>query len=169
MNKLQEQVTVSKVTLNIGAGRDQGRLEKGTKLIKTLTGIDPVKTKTTKRIPGWGLRAGLPIGCKLTLRKAPAVDILKRLLYARDNKLKASNFDNRGNFSFGVKEYVDIQDAQYDPQLGMLGLELAVTLEKPGYRVKKRQVKDTTVGRHQVLTKEAGMDFVKTQFGVTIE
>ena len=68
MNKMQE-VRIEKVTLNIGAGRDQARLEKGITLIKSITGIPPVKTITNKRFMGWGLRPGLPVGCKVTLRK----------------------------------------------------------------------------------------------------
>ena len=67
---------IEKITLNVGAGKDQARLEKGVALLKMITGIDPVKTVTAKRIPGWGLRPGLPIGCKLTLRKQKTGEIL---------------------------------------------------------------------------------------------
>ena len=62
-------IKISKVTLNIGAGKDQTKLDKGIKLFKSITNVSPVKTITSKRIPGWGLRPGLPIGCKVTLRK----------------------------------------------------------------------------------------------------
>ena len=68
MNPMQ-QVRIGKLTLNIGAGKDPSKLEKGLTLIKSITGIEPLKTVTTKRIAEWGLRPGLPIGCKLTLRK----------------------------------------------------------------------------------------------------
>ena len=105
MNPMQ-QVRIEKLTLNVGAGKDQRKLEKGISLIKSITGIEPVKTKTSKRIPGWGLRPGLPIGCKLTLRKADASTILKRLLYAKDFNLKESQFDNSGSISFGIPEYI---------------------------------------------------------------
>ena len=63
------QISIEKVTLNIGAGKDQAKLEKGMKLINSIAGRPPVKTFTRKRIQEWGLRPGLPIGCKLTLRK----------------------------------------------------------------------------------------------------
>ena len=89
MNKIQ-QLRIEKITLNIGAGTDQKLLEKGMKLIKNLTGISPIKTKTLKRIPAWGLRPNLPIGCKLTLRGEKAIEILKRLIVAKKNVLKSS-------------------------------------------------------------------------------
>ena len=98
------QISIEKVTLNIGAGKDQAKLEKGIKLINNIAGTKPVKTFTKKRIQEWGLRPGLPIGCKLTLRKEKALELLKRLLEAKDNTLKASNLDNEGNISFGIGE-----------------------------------------------------------------
>jgi ribosomal protein L5 len=61
MNRMQ-QVRLEKITLNIGAGKDQKKLELGLKLLKKITEIDPVRTVTNKRIPTWGLRPGLPIG-----------------------------------------------------------------------------------------------------------
>src|SRR3989339_312772 len=86
MNPMRE-VKIEKVTLNVGAGKEQTRLEKGVLLLKGLTGINPVKTFTNKRIPSWGLRPGLPIGCKLTLRKKKAEEIFKQLK-AKPVKLK---------------------------------------------------------------------------------
>jgi len=83
MNPMRN-IRIEKITLNVGAGKEQTRLEKGVLLLKGLTGINPVKTFTNKRIPSWGLRPGLPIGCKLTLRKKKAEEILKRLLEAKE-------------------------------------------------------------------------------------
>ena len=96
---------IEKLTLNIGAGKDQTKLEKGIVLIKAITGIDPIKTVTKKRIPEWGLRPGLPIGCKLTLRKAAAIDLLKRLLQAKELKLKDSQI---GRASCRERVYVTV-------------------------------------------------------------
>jgi large subunit ribosomal protein L5 len=96
MNPMRN-VEIEKLTLNIGAGKSQDRLEKGVKLLRMLTGIDPVKTITKKRIPGWGLRPGLPIGCKLTIRNGKIKELVSRFLKARDNVISNSNFDNEGN------------------------------------------------------------------------
>ena len=68
MKSMQTSVRIEKITLNVGAGKEQSRLDKGFLLLKELTGVTPVKTVTQKRIPTWGLRPGLPIGAKVTLR-----------------------------------------------------------------------------------------------------
>ena len=164
-----QKLKIEKVTLNIGAGKDQAKLEKGVSLIKNITGIDPVKTITNKRIPSWGLRPGLPIGCKLTLRKAEAKKIIPRLLYAKDNILKLSQFDERGNISFGVPEYIDIKDAKYDPKIGVMGLEVCITLEKPGFRVKKRKIKKGKIHKKQLINKKEAVDFMKNEFKIEVE
>ena len=159
---------IEKLTLNIGAGKDQNRLEKGIQVIKMITGIDPVKTVTNERIPTWGLRPGLPIGCKLTLRKGKAVEVLKRLLKAKENVLFPTYFDNAGNISFGIKEYIDIPGATYDPKIGVIGLQVCITLEKPGYRVKKRKVEVKKIPKRHMISKEEAMSFMQKEFGISI-
>src|SRR3989338_11598342 len=159
---------IEKLTLNIGAGKDQTRLEKGIQVIKMLTGIEPIKTVTMQRIPTWGLRPGLPIGCKLTLRKSKAVEILKRLLKAKENVLQVGHFDNAGSISFGIKEYIDIPGATYDPKIGVLGLQVCVTLEKPGFRIKKRKVEVKKIPKRHMISKEEAMNFMQKEFGVKI-
>ncbi len=162
------QPRIEKVTLNIGAGKDQTRLEKGIVVLKMITGIDPVKTVTTKRIPTWGLRPGLPIGCKLTLRKDKAQEVLKRLLEAKENKLQPTQFDELGNISFGIQEHIDIPGITYDPKIGVLGLQVCITLEKPGYRVKKRKLQPKKIPSKHAISKEEAITFMQTAFGITI-
>ena len=159
---------IEKVTLNVGAGKDQTRLEKGMAVLKMITGIEPLKTVTSKRIPTWGLRPGLPIGCKLTLRKNHAVEVLKRLLQAKDHKLVASQFDNAGNISFGIHEYIDIPGVTYDPKIGVLGLQVCVTLEKPGYRIKRRKLEQKKIPKKHAISKEEAMTFMQKSFNVRI-
>jgi large subunit ribosomal protein L5 len=159
---------IEKLTLNIGAGKDQTKLEKGVVLLKKITGIDPVKTVTQKRIPAWGLRPGLPIGCKLTLRKQKAAELLQRLLEARERKLHPGQFDNAGNISFGIPEYINIPGVSYDPKLGVLGLQVCVTLEKPGFRVKRRMRAPRKIARHHAITKDEAIAFMQKTFGVQV-
>ncbi len=90
---LMKEIRVAKVTLNIGAGKNEDLLKKGLVLMKKLTPLNPVKTITKKRIPGWGLRPGLAIGCKVTVRK-DADKLLKRLLAAKENILSEKVFDD---------------------------------------------------------------------------
>jgi large subunit ribosomal protein L5 len=167
MNPMQ-QPRIEKLTLNIGAGKDQTRLEKGVAVIKMITGIEPIKTITSERIPTWGLRPGLPIGCKLTLRKQKAVEVLKRLLQAKDNTLQTTHFDNAGNISFGIHEYIDIPGATYDPKIGVLGLQVCLTLEKPGYRIKRRKIQQKNIPKKHMISREEAITFMQKAFNVRV-
>jgi len=166
-NPMRE-IKITSLSLNIGAGKDQDKLKKGLKLLKKITGLTPSKTVAKKRIPGWGLRPGLAIGCKVTVRKNTEA-MLKRLLAAKDNNLSFKNFDQQGNFSFGIPEYIDIEGMEYDPDLKIMGLEVAVTLERPGFRIKKRKIKSKKIGKHHLLTKDDAINFIKTKFNTQIE
>ena len=162
-------IRIEKVTLNIGCGKDQTRLDKAVKLLKNITGIDPVKTYTSKRIPEWGLRPGLSIGCKITLRKKAAKELIARLLKAKDSKLNDSNFSDSGNISFGIKEYIDIPDVKYDPEIGIFGMDVSVTLQRPGYRIKNRMIKQKKLGKNHVIKKEDAIEFVKKEWGIKVD
>jgi len=167
MNPMQ-QTRIEKLTLNIGAGKDQTKLDKGVIVLKLITGIEPVKTITQKRIPTWGLRPGLPVGCKITLRKNKAIEVLKRLLEAKENILKPAYFDDSGNISFGIPEHIDIPGITYDPKIGVLGLQVCLTLEKPGYRIKKRKIEKKPIPKKHNVTKEEAMTFMQKTFNVKI-
>ncbi len=162
------QISVEKVTLNIGAGKDQVKLDKGMKLIKSITGHNPVRTFTKKRIQEWGLRPGLPIGCKLTLRKKKAEDLLRRLLESKDNTLQPSNLDNEGNISFGISEYIDIPGVKYDPEIGIMGLQVCITLKRKGFRIRSRVLKRRTIPHKHRIRKEEAIDFMKNAFNLKI-
>ncbi|MBN1275168.1 50S ribosomal protein L5 [Candidatus Woesearchaeota archaeon] len=161
-------IRIEKVTLNIGAGKDENLLKKGERLLKNITGIDPVRTITQKRIQGWSLRPGLPIGVKITLRGKEAEALIPRILSAKDNALSSSCFDEHGNISFGIPEYVDIQGAKYDPDIGIIGLQASITLDRPGYRVKKRKRQKRKIGKHHLVNKQDAIAFMKEQFKITV-
>lgn len=161
-------IRIEKLTLNIGAGKDQAKLDKGLQLLQLLTGIPPVKTFTAKRIPGWGLRPGLPIGCKLTLRRDKARQMLIRLLKARDNNLLLRQFDDHGNLAFGVHEYIDVPDMKYNPDIGIMGFEVCVTLARPGFRVKRRKLQKRKVHPKHEISREEAVDFLKKEFNVQV-
>lgn len=161
-------IRIEKLTLNIGTGKDQNKLDKAVLLLKAITGIEPVKTITTKRIPAWGLRPGLPIGCKLTLRGEQVKGLLTRFIEAKDKKLNPDCFDNSGNVAFGIHEYIDIPDVKYDPKIGIMGLQVCLTLERPGFRVKRRSVRQAKVGQKHAITKEEAIAFLQETYGVAV-
>ena len=167
MNPMKK-IRVEKVTLNIGAGKDQTRLEKSLILLKTIAEANPIKTVTKMRIQEWGLRPGLPIGCKLTLRKDKAIKLLPRLLDAIDKKLSQRQFDNNGNVAFGIHEYIEIPGVKYVPKIGIIGLEVCITLERPGYRIKRRRLLTRRIPLKHRISKEEAVDFMTKNFNTKI-
>lgn len=168
-DNVMQQPRIEKVTLNIGAGESGEKLVKAEKLLTKLTSRKPVRTVSKSKVLAWNLRKGEPIGCKITLRGRTADEVLKRMLYAKDNKLARSNFDMSGNVAFGIHEYIDIQGMKYDPEIGILGLNVNVTMEKPGYRVGRRRLRQRTIAPKQRVMQQEAIDFMKEKFGVEIE
>jgi len=168
LNNPMRKIIIEKITLNIGVGKDKAMMEKALKLLKKITNAKPIKTKTSKRIPTWDLRPGLEIGCKVTVRGKRAEELLKRLLFAKDNKLSEDNFDENGNFAFGIHEYIDIEGIKYDHDIGMMGLSVSVSLGRRGFRVKRRKVKKTKIGKKHRITKQEAIEFIKQKFNVKV-
>jgi large subunit ribosomal protein L5 len=162
-------IKIQKLTLNIGTGKDQVALEKAQKLLNTISGVTSVRTITQERIAAWGLRPGLPIGVKVTLRKKLALELIPKLLYSKDNKLAENNFDDNGNISFGIKEYTDIRDARYDPDIGSMGLQCSITLDRAGSRIKNRKLLKKTVPTRHRVSKADAMKFMKETFSVVFD
>jgi len=164
MNPMKK-VRLEKVTLNIGTTTDKEKLERALKLLEKLTGKKPVVTKTHKRNT-FGIAKGRPIGAKITLRGKEAEEMLKKVFSGVDNSIKIKQI-NDGNFSIGVKEYIDLPGANYDPEIGVLGFDCTVTLERPGYRVKRRRLRKAKIGKKHLITKEETVEWIKS-LGVKI-
>lgn len=160
-------IEIEKVTLNIGCGGDAEKIEKATKLLEILTERKPVITKS-KRRSTFGVSKGKPVGVMVTLRGEAAEDFFKRALFAVESKLKSSQFDEDGNFSFGVKEYIDIQGVKYSHQVGMLGLDVCVTLKRPGFRVKYRKIQKRQIPTKHKINREEAVNWLKNRYGVEI-
>lgn len=162
-------IGIEKVTLNICVGEPGSNLDKAIKLLKNITGKKPIKTKAKKRIPTWKIRPDLEIGTKVTLRGGNLKEFLKNLLEAKSHKLDKKCFDNEGNFSFGIPEYLDIPKVEYDAEVGIIGLEVMVTLTRPGFRVKKRLVRKSKIPKRHRISKEEAIEFMKKEFNVEVE
>ncbi|MEK6983436.1 MAG: 50S ribosomal protein L5 [Nanoarchaeota archaeon] len=162
-------IKIEKITLNIGAGKDQAKLEKGLMLLNTIGNATPIKTVTNKRIQEWGLRPGLPIGCKMTLRKERAIKLLPRLLGAVNNQLIEKQFDNNGNIAFGIHEYIEIPGVKYVPEIGIIGFQVCITLERPGYRIKRRRLLPRKIPHKQRISRQEAIDFMTKNFSTKVE
>ena len=159
---------LQKVTVNMAVGKSGEPLEKAVKVLEQLTGQKPCSSKAKKSVRDFGIRKGESIACLVTLRKAKTREFLKKAFEAVDNKIARGNFDQVGNFSFGIKEHIDIPGTKYVPELGIHGMDVCVTLARPGQRVKRRHRAKSKVGAKQILTPEEAMVFVKEEFGVEI-
>jgi large subunit ribosomal protein L5 len=163
-----QKISIEKLVVNMGIGSDAEKMKRGEKIIELITERKPVKTFGAKRIPDWGVRPGVPLGLKVTLRNEKAIEFLKEALKAKENVIKAKSFDKEGNFGFGIKEHIDIPGIKYDPKLGILGFDVLVTLKKAGYRVKVRKIRKEKLGKKQRITKEEAINFIK-EFGVEVQ
>lgn len=166
-NPMRE-IRITKVTVNMGVGAPGDEMNRAHQIMEKIVGTKGIQTKAKVRLPTWDIRPGLPIGIKVTLRKQKALDFLKNALAAKGNQLVNKCFDNRGNFGFGIREYIDLPGIKYDPRLGVRGFDVLVSLERPGYRVAKRKTKKTRVGLMHVISKEDAILFVSSKFGVEI-
>ena len=167
MNPMRR-IEIEKVTLNIGVGEGGEKLAKAERLLAKLTGEKPVRTSAKRTVREWGIRKDEPIGCKVTLRGEKAEQILRRLFEAVDKRLNRRAFDGNGNFSFGIKEHIDIPGVEYDPEIGILGLDVCVTLKRPGYRIKYRRRQPRKIPSKHGIGVEEAVNFVMDHLGVQV-
>ena len=158
-NKMRK-IKIEKVILSVGGVGDQ--LEKGFKLLKLLTNRIPSKTSSKKRIPTLGVRPGLEIGARVTLRKN-VEEILKKLLAAIDNKLRKKQI-SENNFSFGIKEYIEIPGIEYQSDIGIIGFDVTITFTRSGRRVKLRKIKKGKIPSRQIVSKEEIIKYMEENF-----
>jgi len=159
---------IEKVVVNISVGKSGEPLEKAARVLEELTGQTPCKRKARQTIRDFGIRKGEPIACIVTLRKQRAIGFLKKVLPVVDNKLSRKCFDKHGNFAFGIKEHIEIPGTRYLPEIGIFGMDICVSLNRPGYRVKKRRKERAKIGSKHILTPEEAMVFAEDFFGVEI-
>ncbi len=166
-NPMRE-VRLAKVTVHISVGKSGEILEKAKKVLGEITGQKPCTRQAKKTLKDFGIRKGEPIACMTTLRGERAKAFLKRSLEAVGNALESSNFDENGNFAFGIKEHIEIPGTKYVPELGIFGMDVIGTLERPGYRIKRRRIRPAPVGRSHGVTREEAFKFVTQNFRVRV-
>ncbi len=125
---------LQKIVINMGVGEaaaDQKKLDAAVAELTLIAGQKPVKTIAKKAIAGFKIRAGLPIGCKVTLRKSRMFEFLDRLVTialprVRDFRGIPNNkgFDGRGNFAMGLKEQIIFPEIVYDKVDAIRGMDI---------------------------------------------
>ena len=162
------QVRIEKLTLNIATGKSGEPLEKAKKVLNQLTGRTPATKRAKRTIKDFGVRQGEPISAIVTLRRDDATTFLVRALDAIGNKVRESSFDDYGNFSFGIKEHIEIPGTKYVLELGIFGATVHVTLGRPGYRIRNRSIRPAKMSRSHYVSKDEAVNFITDNFRTQI-
>jgi len=163
-----KRLRVAKAVINISVGKSGEPLQRAMRILEDITEHKPCQRKAKQSIRNFGISRKEPISCIVTLRGLDAITFLKRALKAVNNQITHSSFDRQGNFAFGIREHIDIPGTTYVPELGIVGMDICVSLEKPGYRVKRRRIKRSKISHRHIITPEEGRSFVKNYLGVEL-
>ena len=124
---------LEKIVINMGVGEaaaDQKKLDAAVSELTAIAGQKAIKTLSKKAIAGFKIRKGLPIGCKVTLRKARMYEFMDRLFTialprVRDFRgITGKGFDGRGNFAMGLKEQIVFPEINYDRVDEVRGMDI---------------------------------------------
>ncbi|MFB6138607.1 MAG: 50S ribosomal protein L5 [Halobacteriaceae archaeon] len=157
---------VEKVVVHMGVGEGGHELQNAEEILADVTGQEPVRTTATGDGRDFGVREGDPIGAKVTLRDEDARDFLARAFDVVD--VSRRQFDDTGNVSFGVAEHTDFPSQEYDPNVGIYGMDVTVNLVRPGYRVSQRDKHTRPVPQGHRLTPEDAIAYLEREFDVVI-
>ncbi len=165
---IMKKISLDKVVLNMGLGKSGDVIDIAKRAIEQISGKKPSTRNAKEAQREWGVRKGEPIGVAVTVRGDDAVALFKRLLEAKGNTINGKSVDNFGNYSFGINEHIDIPGVKYDPQIGILGLGISITLSRPGYSIRKRSKHKAHVGKTHIITSQEAKDYFTKEFGVTV-
>ncbi|HUL12842.1 MAG TPA: 50S ribosomal protein L5 [Methylococcaceae bacterium] len=127
---------LEKITLNMGVGEavaDKKILQNAMDDMQKISGQKPIITYARKSIAGFKIREGMPVGCKVTLRREKMYEFLDRLISIaipriRDFRgLNPRSFDGRGSYSMGVREQIIFPEIDYDKIDALRGLDITIT------------------------------------------
>lgn len=154
---------ITKLVLSAGATGKE--LEKSVNLLEIISGKKPqiIKSGPRRRIPAFGVKPNMSLGACVTLRGKSAVDLLRRLLGAIDNRIKEKQL-SENNFSFGIEEYINIPEMKYVREIGIKGFSITVVFERAGVRVKRKKIKRGKLPGKQYVSKEEIVKFMKDKF-----
>jgi len=161
-------IRIEKVVVNVGVGEAGEKLVKAQKVIELVTKQKSVQTLSHQAVRDWGVRRNMPIGTRVTLRGTSAEAFLKSALEIRSNRLPGYSFDPRGNFSFGIQDYTDFPGMKYDPEIGVFGMDVSVSLMRPGWRVSRRASRARPIPRRHRVSRDDGIQFMKDRFKLEV-
>merc|ERR1712046_499523 len=160
---IMKNIDIDKVVINLSVGESGDKVLKAVKVLKDLTGQEPVTSKCKYTIRSFGVRRGDKIACHVTVRGDKAKEIIERGLKVKEYELPKNCFSNTGHFGFGIQEHIDL-GIRYDPYTGIFGMDFYVVLKKPGYRVSKRKRCRSRLGNSQRITPEEAKEWFEQQY-----
>merc|ERR1712097_133448 len=162
-DNVMKNIAIDKVVINCSVGEGGDKILKAAKVLKDLTGQEPVISKCRYTIRSFGIRRGDKIACHVTVRGEKAKEILERGLKVKEYELSKRNFSDMGNFGFGIQEHIDL-GIRYDPYTGIFGMDFYVVLKRAGYRVSKVKRKGSRLGNSQKISKDEAREWFKQQY-----
>ena len=167
MNAMRE-IRIEKVVVNIGVGEAGERLVKAQKVLEMVTGHKSVQTSSRTINRDWGIRKGMPLGCKVTLRGDDAAEFLRKALPIREMRVPEYSFDKEGNMSFGISDYTDFEGMKYDPEIGIFGMDISVVLRRPGNRITQRALLKRRIPKSHRVGREEAIQYMKDNFQIEV-
>lgn len=157
---------IEKVVVHMGIGEGGRELANAEEILADVTGQEPVRTEATISEPDFGIREGDPIGTKVTLRGEDAESFLETAFDLVT--VSERQFDDTGNVSFGIEEHTDFPSQEYDPTVGIYGLDVTVNLTRPGARVARRDRATRSIPQRHRLTAADAIAYLEDEFDVDI-
>jgi len=167
MNAMRD-IHIEKVTVNIGVGEAGERLVKAQKVLEAVTGQKSVQTISKRVNRDLGIRVGMPLGCKVTLRGDTAEKFLQRALPIREKKIYAYSFDQEGNMSFGISDYTDFEGMKYDPEIGIFGMDISVVLRRTGNRITQRSLVKRRIPKSHRVARDEAIQYMKDNYEIEV-
>jgi large subunit ribosomal protein L5 len=159
---------IGKVVVNMSVGASGDPLDHAMTIMEQLTQQKPCQRIAKQTIRSWEIRRREPIACLVTLRGSKAESFLEKALQAIGKKIKSKSFDKFGNFAFGIREHIDIPGVKYDPTLGITGMDVLVTIERPGFSIDKKKHANSKIGHKHLVTPEETKKFVIEKLGIEV-
>ena len=151
-DNVMREIQIDKVVINCCVGEAGDKLTKAVKVLKDLSGQEPVTKMAKITIRSFNIRRGEKIACYVTMRGEKARDLRSRGLNVKNMELKRGAFSDNGNFGFGIQEHIDL-GLRYDPYTGIYGMDFYVVLKRAGGRVAKRKHARSKIGNFQKITR----------------